>query len=90
MRRNRILFRKVSGESADVPDDTIHAWPTRVLPSLLEGYALKDVYNADEFGLFFNLLPDKSMCLTSEQSSGNKQSKASFTILGAMLMGRTN
>ncbi|XP_034250180.1 tigger transposable element-derived protein 6-like [Thrips palmi] len=80
-RRNRILFRKVSGESADVFDDTVDAWRRRVLPSLLKGYELKDIYNADEFGLFLNLLPDRTMCFSTEESSGNKQSRARLTIL---------
>lgn len=80
-RRHRVLFRKVSGESADVPDTTIEAWRSRVLPSILKGYSMKDVYNADEFGLFYNLLPDRSMCLQNEDTHGNKQSKARLTVL---------
>lgn len=80
-RRNKVLFKKMSGESADVPDDTVQAWRSRVLPGLLKEYSLKDVYNADEFGLFFNLLPDRTMCLEGEDPHGNKQSKARLTVL---------
>ncbi|KAE8737218.1 hypothetical protein FOCC_FOCC017323 [Frankliniella occidentalis] len=80
-RRNKVLFHKQSGESADVPHATIKAWRTRVLPALLKGYELQDIYNADESGLFFNLLPDSSMCLEKEDTHGNKQSKARLTVL---------
>jgi hypothetical protein len=31
-----------------------------VLPSLLSEYDPKDIFNADECGLFFNLLPGKT------------------------------
>ncbi|KAK3914479.1 Tigger transposable element-derived protein 4 [Frankliniella fusca] len=42
-------------------------------------YELKDIYNADEFGLFFNPLPNSSICLEKEDNHGNKQSKARLT-----------
>ena len=35
-------------------------------PNLLSQYKLEDIYNADEFGLFYQCMPDMSMDLKSE------------------------
>jgi hypothetical protein len=48
------------GESAEVSVESTDAW-LESLPSLLEGYEPCDVYNADETGLFFNMLPDRTL-----------------------------
>ena len=79
--RNNIVFKKTSGESADVSQDTVKNWVEKRFPQISKGYSLRDQYNFDEFGLFFNLLPDKSMVQTSEDAHGNKQSKARVTVL---------
>ena len=39
------------------------------------------MYNADEFGLFFKLLPDKSFVHKKESCHGGKQSKERLTVL---------
>ncbi|KAJ1520378.1 hypothetical protein ONE63_003513 [Megalurothrips usitatus] len=80
-RRNKISYVKLSGESADVNNDTVEAWTQTVLPAHLKGYALKDIFNADEFAVFINLLPDKSMVAPGEDTHGGKQSKARVTCL---------
>jgi centromere protein B len=45
--RHGLVFKKLAGESAEVSVESTDAWPES-LPSLLEGYAPRDVYNADE------------------------------------------
>ena len=45
------------------------------LPTLLSSYELKDIYNADEFGLFYEYLPNKTYQPKSEKCSGGKSSK---------------
>ena len=54
-----------------------------MLPTLLTNYSLKDIYNADEFELFFRCLPDKSYQLISEKCSRGKHSKIRITGLAA-------
>ncbi|KAK3925700.1 Tigger transposable element-derived protein 4 [Frankliniella fusca] len=81
-----IALRCFSGkrleDSADVPDTTIEALRSQVLSSILNGYRLKDINNADEFGLFYNLLPDRTMCLDKEDAHGNKYDKLVPFVLG--------
>ncbi|GFS65725.1 tigger transposable element-derived protein 4 [Trichonephila clavipes] len=73
--RHGIVYRQISGEAEAVNEDDISSWKNNVLPSLLQDYAPEDVYNADEFGLFFKLMPDKSFVFKNETCHGGKLSK---------------
>ena len=53
------------------------------LPIILSKYELKDIYNADEFGLFYQALPDKSLHYKGERCRGGKHSKVRLTGLAA-------
>ena len=53
------------------------------LPKILTKYQLKDIYNADEFGLFYQALSDKSLHEKCERWSGGEYSKVSLTGLAA-------
>ena len=63
----------LSGESGDVPADAVADWARR-LPVVCEGYEPKDIFNADETGLFFRALPSRSMVAKGESSKGGKVS----------------
>ena len=52
----------------------LNAWLESLL-SLLEGYEPRDIYNADETGLFFNVLPDRTLGYKGESCHGGKHSK---------------
>ena len=73
----------MSGESKSVTPEMFASWNETTLPTLLSNYGLKDIYNADEFGLFYQCLPDKSYQLKSEKCSGGKHSKIRITGLAA-------
>ena len=45
------------------------------MPAILSSYNLADIYNADEFGLFYQALPEKSLHLKSEKCVGGNHSK---------------
>ncbi|XP_017475007.1 PREDICTED: tigger transposable element-derived protein 6-like [Rhagoletis zephyria] len=78
--RNNVSFKCISGEAADVNQDDVEQFRTK-LPTLLNGYKPEDIYNADESGLFFRALPDKTLALKSEKCVGGKLSKERLTIL---------
>ena len=48
-----------------------------------------DIFNADESGLFFKLLPEKSLVLKGDSCHGGKRSKDRLTILSCAIMNRT-
>ena len=78
--RHAISFRTISGESAFIDDSTIEEWTNR-LPTILDGFEAKDVFNADETGLFYRATPDRSLVLSKEECKGGKKSKERFTVL---------
>ena len=59
LKRHNIKSSILSGEAADVSEDVLDDWVKR-LPSILEGYDTKDIFNADETGLFFRTMPSRS------------------------------
>ena len=76
--RNHKSFKTVSGESKSVTPEMVDGWWKKSLPILLSNYELNDIYNADEFGLFYECLPNKTYQLKSENCSGAKLSKIHF------------
>ncbi|GBM38002.1 Tigger transposable element-derived protein 4 [Araneus ventricosus] len=75
-KRHNIAFRKLCGESASSCEE----WLSE-LPSLLKDYKADDVFNADETGLFFQCLPNKTAAFKGEECHGGKQSKLHMTVL---------
>ena len=47
----------------------------------LEGYKACNVFNVDETGLFFKLLPDKTLTFKNEPCHSGKHSKDRITVL---------
>ena len=47
---------------------------------------LKDIYNADEFGLFYQALPTKTMELKGEKCTGGKKRFISCFLLSLQLL----
>ena len=62
-----------------------NAWNEAYLPIILSRYKLKDIYNADEFGLFYLELPKKTLHMKGEKCSGGKHSKVRLTELTATI-----
>ena len=53
------------------------------MPTILSKYELKDIYNADEFGLLYQALSDKSLHYKGQRCIGGKHSKVRLTGLSA-------
>ena len=77
--RNGISFKTFAGESNSVRPEMISAWNQTTLPTLLTNFKLKNIYNADEFGLLFQCLPNKSYQIKSEKCSDGKNNKLRVT-----------
>ena len=61
-------------------------WKETVLPTIISNYEPLNVFNADEFGLFYQALPSKTLNLKGEKCSGSKNSKIRLTGLAAANM----
>ena len=64
-KRHNVCMAVLSGEAADVDPAIVTDWNTR-LESMCEGYALRDIFNADETGLFIRALPTRSLAVKGE------------------------
>lgn len=86
--RHGLKFKKICGEAASVDQTIVTDWKNSLLKDVLQRYDPKDVYNLDETGLFFRLLPEKTLCFKNESCSGGKKSKDRLTVLlGTNMLG---
>ena len=58
-------------------------WNETTLPTLLSKYDLKDIFNADEFGLFCQCLPNRTHHFKSQTCSGGQNGKVKLTGMAA-------
>ena len=79
--RHAIVSKAVRGEALSVPQVAVSKWKEEVLPTLLASYSPKDVYNGDETGVFFEVLPNRGHCFKGERCLGGKSSKKRITAL---------
>ena len=70
-----ITFKGVFGESEKVTQEMTAPWEETTLPTILARCQIKDVFNVDEFGLFYEALPWKSLHFRGKRCSGGKHSK---------------
>ena len=81
--RHGITFKTVAGEASSCTPEMTASWEQTTLPTILSSYNLADIYNADEFGLFYQALPERSLHLKSEKCVGGKHSKIRLTGMAA-------
>ncbi|UYV66505.1 TIGD6 [Cordylochernes scorpioides] len=51
--------------------NSVATWKGEIIPSLLAKYSPQDIFNADETGLFYKLLPNQTMTIRSEKCEGD-------------------
>jgi len=86
-KRNDIVFKNIVGESGAVDTTICNQWIID-LPTLLAGYSPDNVFNADETGLFYQCLPNKTFSFKGESCNGGKHSKVRIALLlGANMSG---
>ncbi|GBM71597.1 Tigger transposable element-derived protein 4 [Araneus ventricosus] len=78
--RHKIVFCKLCGESASVPESVCEEW-IKDIPALVKGNEPKNIFNADETGLFYQCLPDRTAMFKDEECRGGKQSQVRLTVL---------
>ncbi|GBN02963.1 Aminopeptidase O [Araneus ventricosus] len=83
--RHNLSFKKLCGEVADF-DSSLKEWKDVVLRDILERYESANVFNVDECGLSYRILPDRTLCFKGEKCVGGKKSKERLTVLLAANM----
>lgn len=79
--RHGITCKSIVGEAASVDEDGLQRWMVKHRSRILETYTERDIYNADETGLFFQLLPAKTLAAKTDKCVGGKNSKNRITVL---------
>lgn len=79
--RHGITFKCISGESDSVDDGVVADWVGESLPALLAGYEPRNVFNADESGLFYKLKPGRTYCFAGDPCHGGKRLKERISVL---------
>lgn len=69
----------VSGELTDTWEDT-------TLQTILSNYAIHDIYNADEFGLFYQALPNHTIHFKDKKCTEGQHSKIRLSCMAAANM----
>ena len=72
---HNISLKLIGGECKSVTDKMVSSWNETTLLTIMSNYKLEDIFHADEFGLFYQCLPDKTFHLKREKCSGGKKSK---------------
>jgi hypothetical protein len=65
-KRHNIVWNGVCGESKDVDESVVSEYKPKLL-ELISPCEPKNIYNADETGLFFRALPTKSLAVKGEK-----------------------
>ena len=68
-------------ESAAVDKDVCNDWKQRILKPLFSRYDPNYVFNAEETGLYWRLLPDTTHAFRGEVCTGSKRYKDRVTVL---------
>ena len=87
--RNGIQFKKQHGEKQDADDFSAERWIVEVLPGILKDYTPRDIFNADETGLYWRATPDGTLSFKGMEAPGSKVAKDRMTLLLACNMDGT-
>lgn len=81
--RNGIRCIKVKGERASADESAAEQFILEFTNDVVMGeYTPNNIYNADETGIFWKILPDSTLSLSSEkQAYGSKLSKDRITLM---------
>lgn len=86
--RHSISFRTLQGEAGAVDAEKLGSWQEEVLKSAIKDFSPDDVFNVDETGLFWQLLPNRTIAFKGERCTSGKKSKERITVLvGANMSG---
>lgn len=79
-RRHNLTHAAIIGEAASVDQDQVKQWLEEKWPALRAQYGDHNIFNGDETGLFYQLLPNKTLKVKGEKCVGGKLSRERLTI----------
>ena len=70
-----IILKTLCRESASIDFKCVSGLRKEQLKSLLDKFELKDVFKTDETGLYYKILPGKSIVMKDESGHGVKRKR---------------
>ena len=77
--QHHIQHISVSGESGEVKSVTVDSWKERI-PEVIADYSAQNIWNTDETGCFWKMLPDKGLGQKEKSCKGGKKCKQRVTV----------
>ncbi|KAF0988789.1 hypothetical protein HZS_3235 [Henneguya salminicola] len=71
----KICCRAICGEESIVPFDKLDEWLTGEIHTIISQFADDDIYNADESGLFYQILPHCTLAISGNRCRGGEKLK---------------
>ena len=84
--RHSLMFKKPYGSAGLVDKESMGEQLVRVRETMSR-YNLNDIYNFDETGLFYKLLPPKSHCLKEFKGFKEDKNRITVALMCVMLLG---
>ena len=84
--RNDIKFKKQHGDKHDADEFSAERWVVEILPDIIKYYHPRDIFNADETGLYWRAIPDGTLAFKHAETAGSKMPKERLTLLLACNM----
>lgn len=78
--RHQISYKNVYSDDTSVKQSVIADWLSKV-KELINGYEERDIFNCDETGLFFRILPENTINFINETCSEGNLSKERLTVM---------
>lgn len=79
-KRYNISCHVLSGEANKVADEDVNKW-LQGFVKVTQSYNENDIFNIDETGVFYNLLPDRPLDFKGVKSHGGAKSKERLTVV---------
>lgn len=85
-KRENIKFKQLHGEKQDADDFGAERWVVDVLPNIIKEYDERNIFIADETGLYWRALPEGTLAFKQHDAAGSKVPKDRLTLLLACNM----
>ena len=80
-KRHGIVYNQSRPEATDLGNEyDVDYWISNSLLQITENYASCDIYNVDELGLLYKVMPDRCMLFNGEKCHGGKYSEERVTV----------
>ena len=79
--RYNICSKVFCGEEKKYDPADFKVWKEQTIPGLLKDFSPRNIYNADETGLLYQLLPNRTLSFKGNSCKGGQHSKQRLTVL---------